>query len=167
MKVMALPSDIDSIPNAKVGQIIELIEKIEILGGSSDKSGLSFALHVKDGTVSTPILAASRLGLVVVEGENVALTETGRTFLDSDPVHRTQVFGEQLLRMEPFQTIARAAARGPLTDDDIVNLVKARFRSARKWKESTVNEMLRTIKNWCVYGEILTYDTESKRFVGK
>jgi hypothetical protein len=155
-----------SLPNAKVGQIVELLKKLELLGGCSDKEGLAFALDVKPNTVENPLKAAEILGFVSVSKSEVKLTEVGQKFLDGDPNQRKATFREQMLKIEPFSTISKALEKqNELPREVILRLVKAKIRAARKWKPSTDKEMLRMIINWGTYSELFKFDTKSKKLL--
>jgi len=162
---MADREDVESIPNAKVGQIIDLLEQLRILGGTCDRGGLAYALGVTEPSVYASTRAAHLLGLIDVDEQQVILTEIGTVFLDSNEADRRRAFGQQLLRNEPFATIARAVEQGPLTGEQLMNYVRARIPSAREWKDTTIREMLRTIGGWCIYGGLLVYNRESKEYL--
>lgn len=155
-----------SLPNAKVGQIVELLEKLELLGGRSDKEGLAFALDVKQVTVENPLKAAEILGFVSVSKNEVKLTEVGQKFLGGNPDERKVTFREQMLKIEPFVTISNAIEK-KLSREVILRLVKAKIRAARKWKPSTDREMLRMIINWGTYSELFEFDSKSKKLIPK
>jgi len=162
---MAEREQVEPIPNAKVGTIVELLQKLRILGGSRDRRGLASALGVKGRSAYSSIHAAQMLGLIDVDEQQVTLNETGSTLLDSDETGRKRIFGEQLRGIEPFATIARALEQGPLTGEQLMNYVRAWIPSARQWKDTTIREMLKTIRGWCLYGSLLVYDQESDKYL--
>lgn len=155
-----------SLPNAKVGQIIELLEKLELLGGASDMEGLAYALNVKRDTTYNPLKATEILGFVSVSKNEAKLTEVGQKFLDGNQGERKVIFREQMLRIEPFTTISKALEKqSEFPREVILRLVKAKIRAARKWKPSTGKEMLRMIINWGTYSELFRFDQRSKKLL--
>jgi NitT/TauT family transport system ATP-binding protein len=152
------------LPNAKVGQIIELVQKLSVLGGSTDKHGLAYALGIKANSLSNPLKASELLGFVTIDGDNITLTEVGKNFEESNEDDRKEVFGKQLSKVEPFSTVIRALQKEQEIDDtSLLRLVKAKISSARKWKESTNKEMLRMILNWGEFGKLFSYDNKTKK----
>ncbi len=161
---MNLNEHIESIPNAKVGQIVELMEKLAILGGHCDREGLAYALGVKENTVYTPIRAASILGFVTIDS-GIKVTDVGNSFIQADEPERCRIFGSQLVKIEPFATIVRALEHTSLSEAEIVNYIKAKTPAARKWKDSTTKELFKTIRGWCIYGDIFTQGAESGMYM--
>lgn len=157
-----------SLPNAKVGQIVELLEKLGLLGGASDREGLAFALNVKRRTVSNPLKASEILGFVSVSEKNVKLTELGQKFLDGNQDERKVIFRKQALKIEPFPTILKAFEKqSELPREVILRLVKAKIKAARKWKPSTDKEMSKMIINWGTYSELFQFDARSQKLQPK
>jgi len=152
------------LPNAKVGQIVELIGNLSILGGSADKEGLAYALGITTNSLSNPLNAAELLGFVAVDGINITLTETGKKFEEGSEDNRRTIFGKQVSQVEPFGTIFRALQKEKETDvNSLLRLVKAKIESARKWKESTSKEMIKMIMNWGEFGKLFRYDNKTGR----
>jgi NitT/TauT family transport system ATP-binding protein len=155
-----------SLPNAKARQINELLEKLDLLGGASDKEGLSFALNVKPHSVKNPLKAAEILGFVSISDKNVNLTEIGQKFLDGNPDERKATFREQMIKIEPFATISKALEK-EISREIVLRLVKSKIKAARKWKPSTDREMLNIIINWGTYSELFEFDPKSKKLLPK
>lgn len=149
MKIEKNQNEKMSLPNAKVGQIVELVNKLSILGEISDREGLGYALGIEKKSVSHPLRAAILIGLIEEKESQVRLTEIGKEFSKGDEETKRQVFKKQLHAIEPFATIAIALQdRNDMEPTEILNLVKAKVPNARKWKPSTDKEMLKMIVNW-------------------
>ncbi|MEM3637594.1 MAG: AAA-associated domain-containing protein [Conexivisphaerales archaeon] len=147
---------------AKVGQIIELVEKMSVLGGAADKEGLAYALGVTIHSLANPFKAAELLNFVTVLEDHIALTKEGRQSAQGNNAQRKQIFGKQISDLEPFSTILRALGKEPeMTGPSLLKLVKTKVPAARKWKQGTDREMLRTIINWAEFGNLLGRDKES------
>lgn len=155
-----------SLPNAKVGQITELLKKLELLGGNSDKEGLSYALNVKVNTLYNPMKASELLGFISINKNDVKLTKIGQKFLTISSEDQKRIFKEQTLKIEPFITISKALEKQDVIEPEFVlRLVKAKIKAARKWKPSTEREMLRMIVNWGTYSEIFKHDSKSGKIL--
>lgn len=155
--------ELPEIPNVKFEQVIDLVQKITLIGDTADKEGLAYALGVQTKNLSSVLRAAELLDLVTIVGDHISLTEWGHKMERSDDEGRRTVFGKQLLNIEPFITIARGMERENEMDSlSVLKLMKAKLPSTRKWNENTDKEMLKLILNWAEYGKILTYDSESK-----
>jgi len=152
------------LPNAKIGQIVDLVEKMSVLGGSSDREGLAYALGIETQSLSNPLRACELLGFVNLDGDSITLSQVGKEFEQSDEERRKELFGAQLSKIEPFSTIVRALKKtSEMEDSSMLKLVKAKLVAARKWKESTDREMMRMIVNWAEYGKILSYDSKGRK----
>jgi len=152
------------LPNAKVGQIIELVQKLSVLGGSADKDGLAYALGITANSLANPLKASELLAFVTVDADRITLTQVGKKLEESNEEDKKGIFGKQLSQIEPFSTIARALQREKEIDvDSLLRLVKAKVESARKWKESTSKEMLRMILNWGEFGKLFAYESKTSK----
>lgn len=155
---------IDAIPNAKIGQIIRMIEALSILGNESDRPGIAFAMGVKEGSVNAPILGGVVLGLVELADKTIKVAESGLEFLNSGVEQRKSMVGQFLSNHEPFATILRALDTGPIAKEELLRYVKGKMPAARAWKESTEEEMLGVIRNWCEFGNLIEFDEESNKY---
>ena len=116
-----------SLPNAKVGQVSELLVKLGILGGMSDREGLAYALGINKNSLGHPLKAAELLNFVSTEEGNVRITEPGEKFAQGDEDSKRKLFLEQLKLVEPFATMVRAhQSRDVLDVREALNLVKAK-----------------------------------------
>jgi hypothetical protein len=154
------------LPNAKTGQIVELLEKLEFLGGVSDREGLAIALDIKPHTVYNPLKAAEILGFVSIDDNKVEFTEVGWDFLNGNTDKRKATFREQMIKVEPFTIISKALEK-ELSCDVVLRLIKAKIKAARKWKPGADKEMLRMIINWGTYSELFKFDRESRKLLPK
>ena len=146
---------LDTIPNAKVGQIANLVDALVILGNTCDKDGIAHSMGISPKSIPSSLRAAEVLGFISIDGCNVEITDLGIKFNQADDDGKSKIFGEQLKNLEPFATIVRAIERGPLTKETIINLVKAKMPKARSWKNSSEEEMFRTIRGWCEFGKMM------------
>jgi hypothetical protein len=161
-----MEKELDSIPNAKMGQIQSFIESMGILGGQCDRAGIAYALGVQEGSVSNPIRAAQVIGLIDINDSEVELTDKGREFLEGDETDRSRIVKEQLTGIEPFATVVRAIRGTALTEEEIMNYVKAKMVKARSWQESTKKEMFKVIRGWLEYSGLLSWNEEKQAYTG-
>ncbi|NIQ05720.1 MAG: hypothetical protein GWO20_08340 [Candidatus Korarchaeota archaeon] len=151
----------ESLPNAKVGQIIRLVETLDVLGGISDMEGLAIALEIKRSSLHNPLNAAELIGIVITN-ENVKLTEKGLEFLGSEKKSRKDIFYKLLIEIEPFTTLHRALEKKKnIEKATAINLVKSKVEAARSWKESTTEEMWGVIVNWAEYADLFKLDRKT------
>lgn len=161
-----MEKELESIPNAKIGQIKDLLEAMGILRGKGDRTGIAYALGVQEGSVSNPIRAAQVISLVEVNDSEVGLTDRGREFLEGNEGDRSRIVKEQLTGIEPFATVVRAISERALTEEEIMNYVKAKMVKARDWQESTEKEMFRVIRGWLEYSGLLHWNDEKQAYTG-
>lgn len=146
-----------TLPNAKVGQVIELINKLAVLGNKTDREGLAYALSIEKNSISHPLKASEILRFVTTKDAIIELTEDGVKFANAKENHKREMFKNQLLVIEPFATLFRALGQGEdLTPSNVLDLIKAKIVSARRWKASTDREMIRVITNWLEYAGVRT-----------
>lgn len=139
-------------PNAKIGQVVELVNKLSILGGQSDREGLAYALGINKNSIGHPLKAAELVGLISLTSGEVKLTDIGNQFAQGDEESKRKLFEETLSAVEPFATILRAFRdRKGLNSAEVLNFVKAKIPAARKWRPSTDKEILKMIVNWFDY----------------
>ena len=152
------------LPNAKVGQIKNLLESLSVLGGSSDIDGLAYALGVKKISVYNPLKAAEILEFVSVDKNQIKITQIGNKFVASNDDDRKAVFREQTIEVEPFTTISKALKQTKeIEDEHVLRLAKAKIKAARKWKTSSEKEMLKVIINWGEYSGLFKHDISKRK----
>src|SRR5438309_11743810 len=93
------------IPNVTVEDITELVNKMVLLGGASDKKALAYAIGIEPKRLTNPLTAAELVDFVTVDGDRIKLTEVGHAFDRRGGEERRALFGKELLRIEPFDTI--------------------------------------------------------------
>jgi hypothetical protein len=148
-----------NIPNVKVEEIAEVVNKMVLLDGASDKKALAYAIGMEPKKLTNPLKAAELFDFVTLGGDRIKLTEVGREFDRRGGEERRALFGKELLRIEPFDTIASALEkRNEMDVPSVLKLVRAKLAEARKWNEKLGSEMLKLMIDWGKYGKLLTFD---------
>jgi hypothetical protein len=148
-----------NIPNVKVEEIAEVVNKMVLLDGASDKKALAYAIGMEPKKLTNPLKAAELFDFVTLGGDRIKLTEVGREFDRRGGEERRALFGKELLRIEPFDTIASALEkRNEMDVPSVLKLVRAKLAEARKWNEKLGSEMLKLMIDWGAYGKLLTFD---------
>ena len=159
------------IPNVKVEAITEVVSKMVLLDGASDKKALAYAIGTEPKKLTNALRAAELFDFVTLGGDRIKLTEVGREFDRRGGEERRDLFGKELLRIEPFDTIASALEkRKEMDGPSVLKLVKAKLVEARKWNGKLGNEMLKLMIDWGVYGKLLTFDSgfgKVRRYAGE
>ncbi len=148
------------IPNVKVKEITEVVNKMVLLDGASDKKALGYAIGMEPKKLTNALRAAELFDFVTMDGDRIKLTEVGHEFDRRQGEDRRALFGKELLRIEPFDTIASALEkRNEMDGPSVLKLVRAKLVEARKWNEKLGNEMLKLIIDWGTYGKLLAFDS--------
>jgi hypothetical protein len=109
--------------------------------------------------LTNPLRAAELFDFITIDGDRIKLTEVGREFDRRKGEERRALFGKELLRIEPFDTIASALEKRTEMDvPSVLKLVRAKLVEARKWNEKLGDEMLKLMIDWGAYGKLLTFD---------
>jgi len=147
------------IPNVKVEDITEVVNKMVLLDGTSDKKALAYAIGMEPKKLTNPLTAAELFDFVTMDGDRIKLTEVGREFDRREDEGRRDLFGKELLRIEPFDAIASALEkRNEMDGPSVLKLVRAKLVEARKWNKKLGDEMLKLMIDWGAYGKLLTFD---------
>jgi len=160
-----------NIPNVKVKEITEVVNKMVLLDGASDKKALAYAIGMEPKKFTNALRAAELFDFVTMDGDRIKLTEVGHEFDRREGEARRALFGKELLRIEPFDTIASALEkRNEMDGPSVLKLVKAKLVEARKWNEKLGNEMLKLMIDWGAYGKLLAFDSsfgKVRRYAGE
>ncbi len=143
------------IPQTTVSEVIGLLEILEDNDGKVDMFELSEKVHRRFTSVMLISTTAEFFGLVETPLKWVVLTKIGKRFLDADVNLRKEIFRTQLLKLP----IIREFVRFIQGNDNVVSFSEARaFLKGLLPKEKSLT-ILKTILNFCMYAEILDYDS--------
>ena len=143
------------IPQTTVSEVIGLLEILEDNDGKVDMFELSEKVHRRFTSVMLISTTAEFFGLVETPLKWVVLTKIGKRFLDADVNLRKEIFRTQLLKLP----IIREFVRFIQGNDNVVSFSGARaFLKGLLPKEKSLT-ILKTILNFCMYAEILDYDS--------
>ncbi len=146
------------IPPTTVSEVIGLLEILEDNGGKIDMFELSEKIHRRFTSIMLISTAAEFLGLVETPLKWVVLTKLGRKFLDADVNLRKEIFRMQLLKLPIIKEFVKFIQE----NDNVVSFNEAKaFLKGLLPKEKAAT-VLNTVLNFCMYAEILDYDSREK-----
>jgi NitT/TauT family transport system ATP-binding protein len=138
-----------------VGDLNGLLEILEDIGKTVDIATLDDSLDEERTMLLNLLNDAEGLGFIEVTNGDVALTELGRQYLKSDVDGRKKLLREELVKIEPFNSIMSAIREKQVMNmEDLENLTSELFPSDSP--EST----LKVLMNWGRYARILDYDSD-------
>jgi len=144
------------IPPTTVSEVIGLLEILDDNNGKMDMFELSEKIHRRFTSIMLISTAAEFLGFVETPLKWVVLTKMGKKFLDADVNLRKEIFRAQLLKLPIIREFVRFIQGN---DSDVVSFNEAKaFLRGLLPKEKTAT-LLKTILNFCMYAEILDYDS--------
>ncbi|HEX3781948.1 MAG TPA: nitrate/sulfonate/bicarbonate ABC transporter ATP-binding protein [Pseudonocardiaceae bacterium] len=147
------------LPVVSVGGLAGLVEIVYAWGGQVDLPDIAAELNFEIDDLLPLVDAAVMLDLLSVEGGDLLLTDTGKTFTTADIQHSKEIFAEQARENAPLvRTIWRAlnsSADGSLRDGFFLDLLRRGFST------SDAQQQLDTAIDWGRYGELFDYDSDS------
>ncbi len=143
------------IPPTTVSEVIGLLEILEDNNGKIDMFELSEKIHRRFTSVMLVSTAAEFLGLVETPLKWVALTKMGRKFLDADVNLRKEIFRIQLLKLPIVKEFLKFVQEN--NGEVSFNEAKAFLKGLLPKERSVI--VLKTTLNFCLYAEILDYDS--------
>ncbi len=146
------------IPNATVSEVIGLLEVLEDNQGKVEMFALSERINRRFTVVMLIATAAEFLGFVETPLRYVVLTKIGKKFLDADINERKEIFRVQLLRLPIVKIFVRfiKGKGGDISTDEAKKFLR------KKLPKEKPNTVLRPLLNFCMYAEILDYDSRDE-----
>ena len=103
--------------------------------------------------------AAEVLGFATVDKGDIALTSSGKEFMDADILERKEIFAKALMEFPIFKwmiSIIQKSAKKRFHREIILGALELEF------PEKQANRLLDTLINWGRYGEIIAYDDNTE-----
>jgi len=144
------------------GDLIGLLEILEDEGRSVDIAELDDVLDEERTTLLNLLEDAESLGLIDVSSGDVKLTDLGNKFLKSDINDRRDILKEQLLHLEPFNSLMelyRKSGERRISRDDIDEFIRNVFPSDDNEKTFGL------IINWGRYSRLIEYDSDNEEMI--
>jgi NitT/TauT family transport system ATP-binding protein len=150
------------LPHAPIAMVLGLLELLrEKPGGREDLYKLGQPLGYELDDLLPVTEAAKHLGLAVVAGGDIELTETGRALARDDEPERKERLGRLLRRLQLVDEICVAVERGEgrLGRAEVLERLQEHFSPAESERQ------LQTALDWGRYGELFDYDGDAEEFV--
>ena len=151
------------LPDATVDGIAGLLELVAAHGATADLPDLAADLNFELDDIMPLVDAAAMLGFVEVTGNDIGLTERGRTFVGVPLTEAKEVFARQAAERAPLvRTVLRAlrtAPDGALRSGFFLDLLR------RGFGPEDAERQLRLAVDWGRYGELYDYDTDGGRIL--
>ncbi len=144
------------------GDLIGLLEILEDEDRSVDIAELDDILDEERTTLLNLLVDAEALGLIDVSSGDVKLTDLGRKFLKSDINERRDILREQLLQIEPFNSLMdlyRKSGERRISREDLYEFISNVFPSDDN------DKTFRLIINWGRYSRLIEYDSDSEEMI--
>ena len=144
------------------GDLIGLLEILEDEDSSVDIAELDDILDEERTTLLNLLVDAEALGLIDVSSGDVKLTDLGRKFLKSDINERRDILREQLLQIEPFNSLMdlyRKSGERRISREDLYEFISNVFPSDDN------DKTFRLIINWGRYSRLIEYDSDSEEMI--
>jgi NitT/TauT family transport system ATP-binding protein len=151
------------VPHARPGGIAGLLEILIDRGGRDDVYRLADQLSFELDDLFPIVEAAQLLGFLKVEEGDVAITESGRLFADSEILKQKELFRDAALKhILLLRQITRALdtkSDHTVPEDFFLDMLDEQFS-----QEETLRQ-LETAINWGRYAELFDFDAGRRRFM--
>jgi NitT/TauT family transport system ATP-binding protein len=151
------------LPHARPGGIAGLLEILIDRGGKDDVYKLADELAFELDDLFPIVEAAQLLGYLKVEEGDVAITESGRLFADSEILKQKELFRdaalEHILLLRQITRALDTKADHTVPEDFFLDMLDEQFS-----QEETLRQ-LETAINWGRYAELFDFDAGRRRFM--
>jgi len=151
------------LPTAGVNQVFGLLDLVKAYNGKTDVANLNIDLRVDVDELLPIIDTAEYMGLVTVEQGDIALTETGRSLLNSRMQERKKILRERLRPLEPFTNVTKLLSE----KKELSRIDLGRFVNQKYAYVSDLQRQVRLIISWGVFTGIFRYDGESSKLMSE
>ncbi|RDB47763.1 nitrate/sulfonate/bicarbonate ABC transporter ATP-binding protein [Tsukamurella tyrosinosolvens] len=149
------------LPDATVGGLAGLVELVHAHDDHADLPDLAADLNFELDDIMPLVDAAAMLGFVVVEGNDISITEEGRTYVTVPLTEAKEVFARQAAARAPLvRTVLRtlrAAKDGAVRLGFFVDLLR------RGFGPEDAERQMRLAIDWGRYAELYDYDADADR----
>jgi NitT/TauT family transport system ATP-binding protein len=151
------------LPHARPGGIAGLLEILIDRGGKDDVYKLADDLGFQIDDLFPIVEAAQLLGYLKVEEGDVAITESGRLFADSEILKQKELFRdaalEHILLLRQITRALDTKADRTVPEDFFLDLLDEQF------SQEEAQHQLETAINWGRYAELFDFDAGRRRFI--
>ena len=151
------------LPHARPGGIAGLLEILIDRGGKDDVYKLADELAFELDDLFPIVEAAQLLGYLKVEEGDVAITDSGRLFADSEILKQKELFRdaalEHILLLRQITRALDTKSDHTVPEDFFLDMLDEQFS-----QEETLRQ-LETAINWGRYAELFDFDAGKRRFI--
>ena len=151
------------LPHARPGGIAGLLEILIDRGGKDDVYKLAEELGFELDDLFPIVEGAQLLGFLKVEEGDVAITESGRLFADSEILTQKELFRdaalEHILLLRQITRALDTKADRTVPEDFFLDLLDEQF------SQEEAQHQLETAINWGRYAELFDFDAGRRRFI--
>ncbi|GAA1071758.1 ABC transporter ATP-binding protein [Tsukamurella spumae] len=149
------------LPDATVGGMAGLVELVHARHDHADLPDLAADLNFELDDIMPLVDAAAMLGLVEVTGNDISITEEGRTFVTVPLIEAKEVFAQQAAARAPLvRTILRTLRS---SNDGAVRLGLFVDLLRRGFGPEDADRQMRLAVDWGRYAELYDYDADADR----
>jgi NitT/TauT family transport system ATP-binding protein len=151
------------LPHARPGGIAGLLEILIDRGGKDDVYKLADELGFELDDLFPIVEGAQLLGYLKLEEGDVAITESGRLFADSEILKQKELFRvaalDHILLLRQITRALDTKSDHTVPEDFFLDMLDEQFS-----QEETLRQ-LETAVNWGRYAELFDFDAGRRRFI--
>ena len=156
------PTAIPTLPDARIGSIVGLLETLNEQGTKIDIYKLSESLRFELNDLMPITEAADLLGFVKIDSGDIELAELGRKVVDGDENAKKAIFRQQMLGNVLLAKRIRAELQNSENHRVGREVILEFLGSSFTPDES--ERQVRTVVDWARYAELFDYDPETDQF---
>jgi NitT/TauT family transport system ATP-binding protein len=153
---------IPSVPQARIGSIVGLLEMLNDNGGKMDVYKLSQSLHFELDDLMPITEAAELLGFVKIESGDIEFAEPGRKVVDGDENAKKAIFRQQIIANVTL--VNKILSELYEQDDHRVGRERILEFLENSVSPSESERQLGALIDWARYAELFDYDPDADEF---
>jgi len=162
MKKTRKATAIPTLPNARIGSIVGLLETLNEQGGKVDIYKLSDSLRFELKDLIPITEAAELLGFVKIGSGDIELADLGRRVIDGDENAKKAIFRQQMLaNVLLVQRVGSELEQDP--DHRVGREVILEFLGSSFPPEESERQT-KTVIDWARYAELFDFDPDTDQF---
>jgi NitT/TauT family transport system ATP-binding protein len=149
----------EPLPEATVGEIVGLLEHLDLHGGREDVFRIAIETNQEFGRVISVVKAAELLDFVDTPKRLVEFSPMGSRFVKASPAERQDLWRGRLLTIAIFKEFADILARAPehrVDRDFVLENIVLRMPS------ENYEKIFETLVGWGRFGNLFAYDEDEQ-----
>lgn len=145
-----------------IGEIVGLLEILEDMNKPVDIARLDDSLDEERTTLMNLLNDTEALGFLDIADGDIILTSLGRRFLQSDVSERKTLLRDQIVKLEPFNSLIKKfkeIGENTMSKEDLEEFIGEVFPS----EDNRVTFHL--ITNWGRYARLIDYDIDTEEII--